>query len=68
MSPGNLSPKELPLLRPLSLTTVLSSVLFRPDAALFWCPATAAWRYDGEYGFEGWKLDCDGLAEDGGVG
>lgn len=49
---------------------VFSSVLFRPDMALFGYPAKAAWRYEEEeeYGFVGWKLDCEGLAEPGGVG
>lgn len=69
MSPGNLSPNELPLRRPLAVSTVLSSVLFRPGAALLEYPLKAAWRWEEDAnGFDGWKLDCDGLADDGGVG
>lgn len=54
MSPGNLSPRELPLRLPLVLSTVLSSVLFRPGTALFEYPEKADCLYE-EFakGFDG---------------
>jgi hypothetical protein len=67
--PGNRSPNELPLLRPVPFPTG-SSVLFRLVPALGYAPnAACLWEEeDEEYGLDGWKETLVGLAEVGGVG
>ena len=67
--PGNRSPNELPLLRPLPFPTA-SSVLFRLGPALEYPPnAACLWEEEEEeYGLDGWKEALVGLAEVGGVG
>jgi hypothetical protein len=67
--PGNRSPNELPLLRPVPFPTD-SSVLFRLGPTLEYPPnAACLWEEeDEEYGLDGWKEALVGLAEVGGVG
>lgn len=69
MLPGNRSPNELPLLRPVLFPRGLS-VSFRLGPALGYPPnAACLWEEEvEEYGLDGWKEALVGLAEVGGVG